>query len=342
MGLCIGVDAHARTCVYKVKDESGSVLGSGTIPSTPAELATLANRYPGATVVLEASGVSEWIYDCLTALGMEVAVCHPANIKRVLGKKNDEIDAEFLVDAYRLKALPLSFMPPNEIRELRQLCRRCAFLTQERTRIKNRIGSKLTRRGVRLLDDETDEAVPDVFVKKRRAKLLEVPDPEIPILVDLLDAIEKKRRDADADVLAAIARYPDVKYLMSIPGVGPLTALAVYAEAGAITRFDDAEALTAYFGLVPDERQSGETRIRGHITRRGSSLVRWLLVQVSWNHVRLCPESSITKVYRKISKRIGKRRAIVGVARRLAKVCYSLLKEKRDFTTSGEPRSPLA
>jgi transposase len=309
MGLCIGLDAHAKTCVYVVKDDGGAVVEKGTLPSTPADLAVLPTRYPGTTVVVEASGCSEWIYDRLKDLGMDPKLVHPANIRRVLGKKNDEIDAGFLVDAYRLGCLPLSWMPPNDIRELRQLVRRCSFLSAQRT------------------------------AKKNREALLAVDDPEIPLLLDLIDAVTVKRKEADELLKAEAERNEHVRDLMTIPGFGPLVAVTVYAEIGDITRFRNAEASTSYFGLVPSEDQSGETLVRGHITHRGPAAARWALNQAAWMHVKTCEKSSITKGYRKTVKKAGKKRAIVGVQRKLAKVSFWLLKERREFTMASPARS---
>lgn len=340
MGLVIGLDAHAKTCVWVVKDDGANVVDRGILPSTPADIALLAERYPGATVVVEASAVTEWIYDRLAALGMDVFPAHPVNIRRVLGKKSDTIDAGFLVDAYRLGALRPSYVPPKEIRRLRQLARRCAFLTKERTRFKNRVHAILKRRGIRLLDDVTGDDVPDVFARMHREELLAVGDPEIPVLLDLIDAITEKREALDAELLEVAETNEDARNLMTIPGFGPLAAVCVYAEVGDVSRFPTAESLCAYFGIVPSEAQSAETRVRGHITRRGPPHVRWILNQASWQHVRQSPRSSITRAHKRTARRAGKKRAVTATSRRLTKVCHSLLRERRSFHNE-RPRGSL-
>jgi len=339
MALCIGLDAHAKTCVYVVKDDAGTTVDRGTLPSTPADLSLLAERYPGAEVVVEASSVTEWIVDRLTDLGMAVVPAHPVNIRRVLGKKNDEVDAGFLVDAHRLGCLPRSYVPPKPIRALRQLARRCAFLTKERTRFKNRVHAILKRRGIRFLDPDTEDDVPDVFARKHRDRLLAVDDPEIPVLLELIDAVTGKREALDEELLAVSQGTPDVRWLRTIPGFGPLVAVALYAEAGDLSRFRSADAFAAYLGLVPTEAQSGETRVRGHITRRGPGHVRWLLNQAAWQHARLCPSSSVTKDYRRLLRRAGRKRAITAASRRLARVGYCLLRERRPFTLNDHGRA---
>jgi len=340
MGLVIGLDAHTKACVYVVKDDGANVVDRGTLPATPADLAVLAERYPGATVVVESSGVTEWIYDRLIELGMAVFPAHPMNIRRIEGKKSDAVDAGFLVDAYRLGALRPSYVPPKEIRHLRQLARRCAFLTKERTRLKNRVHAILKRKGVRLMDDTVEDDVPDIFAAKHRERLLAVGDPEIPVLLDLIGAVTEKREDLDAELLVVADSNEDVRNLMTIPGFGPLAAVCVYAEVGDVSRFPSAESLCAYFGLVPAESQSGETRVRGHITRRGPPHVRWILNQASWQHVRRCPRGSIARAHKRTARRAGKKRAVTATSRRLTKVCHCLLRERRRFHDE-RPRGSL-
>lgn len=339
MSVCIGFDAHHRTCTYQAKDENGELLDTDTIPSTREALAALAAQYPGATLVLEASSVHEWMYDLLTARGMNVVPAHPLNVRRTLGKgrKNDKLDAGFLVDMYRLGVLPTSYVPPPEIRELRQLVRRRAYLVQQRTRYMNRIHGLLKRRGVHVLAedaaDEVDE-VDDIFARKHRARLLKLNEPEIPVMLRLMDGVTQELKQATGEVERVAETLEGVRRLRTIPGFGPLVALTIYAEAGDIRRFPDADRFAAYFGLVPTEDQSGDVTKRGRITKKGSSLARWLLGQAAWVHVRRAPTSSITKDYKRLSKK-GKKKAITMVARKLAKVAYHVLKENRDFTLNG-------
>lgn len=335
MGLCIGLDAHLRLCVYQVKDDSGNVVEKDSIPSKREALLELARKYPTATVILECSSVHEWIYDLLTTEGMHVVACHPQNIYRALGKKNDETDAGFLVDAYRLNALPRSYVAPQEIRRLRRMVRHRAFLTRERTRFKNRAHSIFKRRGIKLIDPTTNEETTEVFLKRLRAQVEQIDDFELPVLLDIVDAFSKRIDAAERRFSHEILTNEDAQNLATIPGFGSFTAFAILAEIGDVSRFRNADALASYFGLVPSEMQSGDSHVRGHITRRGSSLARWLLTQAAWTHVNTCPKSSLTKSYRKLSKKVGKQRAIIAVARKLVKISYWLLKEKRSFTLTG-------
>ena len=200
----------------------------------------------------------------------------------------------------------------------------------------------LRRKGIKVIDELSGEKASDVFVKKHRKFLRDIGDPDIDTMLDCLDFIDEKRKWIEKEILLKVTQNDDMRILRTIPGFGPLVALGVYSEIGDIYRFKNAEALGAYFGLVPRESQSGETRFRGHITHAGSPTVRWLLTQAAWVHVTVCPQSSLTKKYRRMSKRIGKGRAITASCRVLLKVCYHLMREKREFRPEGEPRPLLA
>jgi len=176
--------------------------------------------------------------------------------------------------------------------------------------------------------------VTDILANKQRARLLKLGEPEVPVMLRLIEGVTQELKDATLQVEEKAEGIEDVRRLMTIPGFGPLVALAVYAEAGDVNRFPDADHFAAYFGLVPSEDQSDDTVKRGHITKKGSWLARWLLGQASWVHVRHCPESSVSKDFKRLRKK-GKKKAIVAVARKLAKVSYHVLKEKRDFTLNG-------
>lgn len=335
MALCIGLDAHAKECQYVVKADDGTVVESRRIPSTREDLVDLAGRFPGVQVVIEASSVHEWIYDTLAERGTPVFACHPRHIKKETGKKNDEHDAAFLVDAYRIGALKPAYVPPKNIRELRALCRRRAYLGQKRTAYKNRAHGLLKKRGIRIHEENSPELVTDIFAKKNRTALLKCDEPEIADLVDLIDDLSKKINKLERDIKRHADTHEETRLLQTIPGFGPFVSLSVFAETGDVSRFPTSDHLAAYFGLVPDSWQSGETLIRGPITKKGSTLARWLVGQASWVHVTTCKKSAITKKYNKLSKHKGKKTSIMMVARKLVKTSHAMMKNHEEFRIIG-------
>jgi transposase len=113
--------------------------------------------------------------------------------------------------------------------------------------------------------------------------------------------------------------------LKTIPGVGPVTIEVVLSELGDITRFRNAKTVCAYAGLAPVVRQSGGKKAKDlGISKAGSGLLRWVLVEASWRMVHTSPRWR--RVFERISKRAGSKRAIVAVARKLLCVAYAMLK----------------
>src|SRR6516165_9449896 len=113
--------------------------------------------------------------------------------------------------------------------------------------------------------------------------------------------------------------------LKTIPGVGPVTVEVVLSELGDVTRFRNAKTVCAYAGLAPIVRQSGGKKAKDlAISKEGSGLLRWVLVEASWRAVRISPKWR--RAYERISKRAGGKRAIVAVARKLLCVVYAMLK----------------
>jgi transposase len=147
-------------------------------------------------------------------------------------------------------------------------------------------------------------------------------------------AHSKKKTDRhDAQVLAE-ARAK----LRTVPGVGPVTIDVVVSELGDVGRFHSAKAVCAYAGLVPGVRQSSDKRKDLPITKAGSPLLRWALVEAAWRAVR--QGAAWRRVYQDIKKRAGGKKAIVAVARRLLCVLYAMLRDgtNYNFLKVGEPQ----
>jgi transposase len=118
--------------------------------------------------------------------------------------------------------------------------------------------------------------------------------------------------------------------IKTAPGVGAVTAEAVLCELGDVRRFKNAKAVCAYAGLVPVVRQTGGKKAKdGRITRQGSGLLRWALVEAAWRLVASVPRWAST--YERIKKRSGVKRAIVAVARKFLCVLYAMLRDSRPY-----------
>jgi transposase len=124
--------------------------------------------------------------------------------------------------------------------------------------------------------------------------------------------------------------------LTTIPGIGYYTALALVATIGDINRFRSSEALCSYFGLVTSTYQSADTEYHGSTTKQGPALIRWLLVECTWVHIRYCKESELTRFYNRIARKRGKMKATIATARKMVKVLYWMLKDEEPYHVGGQ------
>lgn len=157
---------------------------------------------------------------------------------------------------------------------------------------------------------------------------------EIEPLLDLLGPLNDQLDGVDSR-LAQLAREDDAaRRLMTMPGVGPVVALAFVATVDRIDRFRSAHQLESYLGLVPREWSSSEIQRRGPITKTGNKRVRWLLVQTA-RAVMRAPNRRTTRPLWEWADRVGSRRsgrvAIVALARRIAGILYAMWRDSTDF-----------
>jgi transposase len=159
------------------------------------------------------------------------------------------------------------------------------------------------------------------WASRRRRDLLELLDRLSPTIAELSQAIEQEAE-----------KHPEAKRLMTHPGVGPLTALAFVLTIGKAERFQCGKQIASYLGLVPLEKSSGNRRRLGHITKQGSSMVRFLLVEAAQVTVRSLPEWR-SRYFHLVMRR-GRKIAKVAMARRLAVALYWMWRQGRNYEPS--------
>jgi transposase len=227
---------------------------------------------------MEATGYARWFERLLAELGFELWIGDPAQIKakRVKKQKTDREDARLLLRLMRENNFPRIWVPSPENRDLRPLLWHRHRLVQMRTRIMNQLQALAMNEGRRLkkkLWSEQGRAVLEKltlgpWASRRRQELLE-----------LLDRMNPKIEELTAAVAQEAKKRPDVLRLMTHPGVGPLTALAYVLIIGTPARFPRGKQIGTYVGLIPSEDSSGGKQRLGHISKHGSSLLRFLPVE---------------------------------------------------------------
>jgi transposase len=320
----VGIDLHRRRSVIVRMSEAGEVLSTVKIDNDPVALAmAVAEAGPDPEVALESTYGWYWAADLLQAEGARVHLVHPLGLhwdsRRV---KNDVNDATELANRLRRNDLPESWIAPPEVRELREIVRYRAKLTALRTSAKAQVHAVMAKQGIlptlddmfgpggqKLLDTMPFDGVYGLRVESLR-DLLEVYDRELAL-------VEREMRRLFKD-------HQGYKAIQAITGVGPIMAAIFVAEIGDVTRFSTARHLCSWAGLTPTLRESDTKTHRGHISKQGSTLVRWAATEAV---ARYHGGDPIAPAFRRISERRGKMIARVAAARKLLTLVYYGLRD---------------
>jgi transposase len=279
----------------------------------------LKQRGISVRVGMEATGYSRWFERLLAELDFELWIGDPAEIRtrRPKKQKTDSKDAQLLLQLMLEDRFPRIWMPSPENRDLRQLLWHRHRLVQMRTRIMNQLQAlamnenkcwkkKLWSERGRV---ELEKLSLAPWASRRRRELLELLDRMNPTIEELTAAVEGEVR-----------KRPEALRLMTHPGVGPLTALAYVLIIGTPTRFACAKQVGSYVGLIPTEDSSGGKQRLGHISKQGSSLLRFLLVEAAQAAVRC--NADWRRRYRNLAMRRQRNIAKVAMGRRLGVCLY--------------------
>ncbi len=202
-------------------------------------------------------------------------------------------------------------------------------LVRTRTRYVAIIKAFVWREGLRLASGDAEHTV---------AKLLALPlaphvHAELAPLVALWAPLDAEITAADARLIGLAKDHPVVTRLRTMPGIGPVTAIAFVAALDDVTRFQSAHQVQAYLGLVPNEDSSGDHRLRGRITKRGDARMRWLLGETAWRILR-SPNAALAGLKAwalAIAQRRGTRIATVALARRVAGILFAMWRDDAPF-----------
>ena len=328
----IGIDAHKLSEYICVTDNDGKIVEEYKIDNTEENWADFMKKYTIDTEIsAEKSTAGKYVAHLLRDHGLHVHLANSKELKLIWNskKKTDKNDARILARLLRTGDLLESYLPTKEIDDMRTMIRYRRSLGEGITAIKNRVHAVLTRNGISISSS-------DIFGRRSLQVILDssrnMSVADNIVLADLIS----QYNDINAPVknmqnqLALMGEgIESIKILMTVPGIDYYTALGIYSEIGDITRFPDAEHLSSYTGLVPRVDQSGNRAVYGHITKSGPSLLRFFLVNSVHSLIKLSP--TFKKIYRKMKKRIGKNRAIIATARKLAVIIFNMLSKNQHF-----------
>ena len=332
------IDLHLRRSQFRIVNERGDVLTSGTCDTSRAEFTNVFGERPRVRVLLESGTESEWVAQHLESLGHEVIVADPNFLPmygtRTRRVKTNRRDTEALAEACRTGIYRRAHRVSAARRALRQELRVRRQIVRMRSGSISLLRSILRQEGWRLPSGAAERV-------EARLATLELPT--------RLSSIVAPLRTAIAHLTTLVAEANDRLHqqavsdgttpkLMTAPGVASIVALSFQAVLDDPARFgDNAARASAFVGLVPSEASSGEQQHRGRITKTGNGELRALLVQASWAlwRSRTPAGAALRRWAQALAERRGRRIAIVALARRLCRILFALW---RDGTEFREPR----
>ena len=325
-----GIDYHKKFSVVTLGDSDGQVLKTERVPNDRQSVTQFFRQFPGLICTVESCRGYEWFVELLQSPGLTVHLCHAYAVKLIAQSrcKTDKIDSKILMQLLAKGFLPTCYQPTPEERALRERLRWRMQLVRQATRIKIRIHC--------LLDKENQGVIETQLFRARGRKLLSqvvLASPTRQQLLSehmqLLEYLEQMVKRADTEIQELAKQSGQAKLLMTIPGIGPLSALMILAELGDIKRFKRSAQVVSFAGLAPSVYSSAEVRHTGAITKQGSIWLRWILIQDAWQAIRC----SVPLRYHfvSVSRRCGRHAAVISVARKLLEIAYRVLRDGKAF-----------
>ena len=369
---CCGLDVQAKTVVACLVTKGRKEIRTfATMTEDLLQLGDWLSSAGCTHVAIESTGVY-WkpVFNVLEGL-LTVILVNARHIKAVPGRKTDVRDCEWLADLLRHGLLKASFIPPREIRELRELIRYRQTVVTEHTAVANRITKLIESANIKLgqvasevlglsgrlrlralAAGETNvESLAELAQGKlkrkkselRRALAGHLTPVQRWVLAELLtreEELEAARTRVEGRIGEEVAACPDpfvseaVELLESIPGVGQRTAQTIVAEIGVdMSRFPSAKHLASWAGVCPGNHESAGKRKSGHPTK-GNKSVRTILTEAAWaaTHAK---GTFLQAKYQRLVKRMPKQKALGAIAHRLLVISYHLLSRRVPYAELG-------
>jgi transposase len=320
-----GIDVATKSSSICITDGRGVVVLEQAVTTDEVGLRGVLGGRRRMRCVLEAGPLAEWLADVIERLGHKAVVIDARKARGVIRtkKKTDRLDARNLAKMSRTGWYTAVHRKSVEARAMRTVLQARQGLVKTALAQGSRIRGLLKAHGLKL--GEVAESQFGVAVRRlsleKGQQLWEMLEPLVEVRRQALRAAEQMRKQ----VVRQAKADPVHQRLMTVPGVGPLTATAFVATIDDPRRFRSSDQVPAYIGLVPSVDQSGEKEVHGHITRDGDGLLRGYLVEAA--HVLLTRKRGICRLKRwglKLAKKKGHGKARVAVARKLAALLHRL------------------
>jgi transposase len=335
----VGIDVGKYKCAVAVMDSEGRISDEFAFHNNNEGIGGLISRLSMDDMVVMESTGSVWanLYNRLEQVHIKVVLANPLKTKAIASAriKSDKVDARILAHLLRADLIPPSYVPPYEIREMRSLLRHRASLVKVRTMVKNKVHSLLDGKGV------STAAFSDLFGKRgvewlRRVELSTLDRLMLDNHLEHLESLKRQVEAVDREITSRASRDEYVKLLLSMTGVDVYTALLIRSEIGDISRFSSYKKLISWAGLAPSLHQSGSVEYHGHITKQGSRMLRWIMVEAA--RVAANNDARLSEFYERVKQRRGNQKAVVAVACKMLKIIWTMLTKDEPYESRNQRR----
>jgi len=331
-----GIDYHKNYSTICILDADRSVVVEATVrPNTKDGFAKVFSRVDGPVKTTFECGLN-WgrLFDILESLPMvSDVVLANALQTRIIAEaqvKTDKIDAQKLAWLLHSDLIPSIHIPNRQTRARREVVRQRMYWVKARTKVRNRVHRILERQPELQMPE-----VSDLFGKKGIAAMrkAQLPDPDCFLLkqdLRMLQELDTQVKEDEDLMKEEVKDDDDLRFLMSLPGVGLTIGSVLRNEIDGVDRFLSSKRLCAYAGLVPTTHSSGGKTRNGRMMIGCNKWLKWAFIEAAW--VAVGCDAYFGGLYREQKAR-GKKpnTAITIVARRMCRISWQLLKEQREF-----------
>ena len=378
--ICCGMDVHKSflvACIASTNDKGVTTYKQKRFSTFSNDLRFCAKWLAENNckdVCMESTG-KYWIpiYNILEP-SCNIVLAHPKYVKAIRGKKTDKKDAKWIADIFKHDLVSGSFIPPADIRQLRDLTRYHSKLTNFMTGEKNRMQNSLTVSNIKL-----DDVFSDVFGKAStniinrllsdpsekltdvsgfRTKGMKATDEEVLSAIDgcicpeqaekmriirsHMDCLDLCKLNLESLILSLSEKYlPQLNLVLTVPGIKSFSAITILSEIGVdMSVFPTSKHLCSWAGLTPQNNESAGKKKTTRISRAGA-YIKPLLVQCALCAIRKKSNPEIRNRYLAIKKRRGHKKAIIAIARMLLTAIYNILKKNEPYNAELYRRADM-
>jgi transposase len=327
MAIIGGLDVHRSQITYDwVDPDSGQRQRGQLAPAHREHLRMWLRQFAGQPAAFAVEGCTGWRYvvEERQRAGIAAHLAEPADTSAARGPKRraktDQLDARHLRELLAAGRLPESWIPPTHVLEVRTQVRLYKALLDEHTAWLQRVQATLCHHGV---PAERRLLAPDRRQRLERGSGLSAAHELVTVALRTLDHLDAELDRLRGELVGFARRQVGCQALDALYGIGPVTAVAIWAELGDVGRFASSRFAVRHTGLDVTVYSSDGKRTPGHLARQGPPVLRWALVEAAKCAAR--PTSPDHAYYTQVKDRLGGNRATLSVARKLARRCYHTL-----------------